>query len=244
MPFDLTTIIIIQAIFFFAAFVKGVTGLGFSTMCIPLLVMVVGVKEAISLVLLPSILSNIITMRSAGHFRETITRFWPMFLATVPGLIAGLWFLAGTKSDTSAAILGIILILFALFSLFNPSFALTEKAERMMNTPVGALTGLVNGMTGSQVMPVLPYLSALHLEANCFVQALNCSFTLSSLIMIVGMYSLSILNISGIPVSVLGIAAVFLGVYAGSAIRQKLPAETFRTLILVFMILLGIALVV
>ena len=44
----------IFAIFMFSAIAKGVTGLGFSTMCLPFLAMTVGLKEALPLLIIPS----------------------------------------------------------------------------------------------------------------------------------------------------------------------------------------------
>ena len=84
----------ILATYLFAATAKGVTGLGFSTTCLPILALLVGLKEALPLVLIPSICSNIVVMRQAGRFGETLRRFWPMLLALLPGLVLGLWTLA------------------------------------------------------------------------------------------------------------------------------------------------------
>ena len=52
----------ILAIFMFSATAKGVTGLGFSTMCLPFLAVTVGLKEALPLLISPSIATLI-------HFR-------------------------------------------------------------------------------------------------------------------------------------------------------------------------------
>ena len=76
--------------FFFAGFVKGTTGLGFSTTCLPFLVLALGLERAMPLVLIPSITSNILVMREVGNFGTAIKRFWPMYLATLPGLVIGL----------------------------------------------------------------------------------------------------------------------------------------------------------
>ncbi len=234
---------IILLIFFFAAFMKGITGLGFSTICVPLLTMIVGVKDAISLVLLPSILSNLVTMRTAGQFNVTIKRFWPLFLATIPGLLAGLYFLAGSGDELGSAILGAVLIFYAVFTLLSPELILPKKREKHLYIPVGLTTGLINGATGSQVMPVLPYLMSLQLERNQFVQALNCSFTLSSLIMIVGMSALSILSFENFLLSLSGGLCVFAGVHMGTIYRNRMPPAVFRNMILVFLILLGVSLI-
>ena len=108
MLFDITLVqsAAILATYLFAATAKGITGLGFSTTCLPILALVVGLKDALPLVILPSVWSNLIVMRQAGRFRETVARFWPMLLALLPGLALGLWTLAQIDGVQAGAVLG------------------------------------------------------------------------------------------------------------------------------------------
>lgn len=53
------------------------------------------------------------------------------------------------------------------------SFLLSANWEKRLRVPTGFLTGFINGLTGSQVMPVLPYLFSLNLDIKTFVQAIN-----------------------------------------------------------------------
>jgi uncharacterized membrane protein YfcA len=228
----------------FAALVKGITGLGFSTTCLPFLVLAVGLEKAIALVLLPSLASNLIVMRAAGHFRETLVRFWPMLAATVPGLLLGLWVLGRAETGALAAVLGGVLIAYCLYGLSGARFALSAGAERRLQPASGFSTGLVNGMTGSQILPILPFLLSLNLTPDRFVQAMNVSFTLSSLIMALGLARLGHLSVESGLVSMLGIAFVFAGVRIGTRIRRSLSPEIFRKAVLVLLILLGAGLIV
>ena len=121
----------ILATYLFAATAKGVTGLGFSTTCLPFLAMTVGLKEALPLLIIPSVSSNLVVMYGAGHFQETLYRFWPMLLATVPGLIIGLWALALVDGRLAGGVLGVVLILWCLFSYAKPELRLPNRWERM-----------------------------------------------------------------------------------------------------------------
>ncbi|MCG8529885.1 MAG: hypothetical protein MI749_04390, partial [Desulfovibrionales bacterium] len=60
------------ASFFVAAFLKGLTGLGFSTICISILAVFVDLRLAISLIFLPSLFSNLLVMVEAGHFNHPV----------------------------------------------------------------------------------------------------------------------------------------------------------------------------
>jgi hypothetical protein len=156
-----------------AAAIKGLTGLGFSTACLPIMALHLDLKIAIPLVIIPSVVSNIAIMRQAGNFRSALSKFYPLYLSTIPGLFAGLFVLISINADAAKAILGLMLIMYSLWALTNMSFSLSPKWERTLKIPTGFLTGFVNGMTGSQVMPILPYLLSLNLNKKVFVQAIS-----------------------------------------------------------------------
>ncbi|KZL21516.1 Sulfite exporter TauE/SafE [Pseudovibrio axinellae] len=232
----------IAGAFFFAAFVKGVTGLGFSTTCLPFLVYAVGLKRGIPLVLLPSITSNILVMVDAGYFREMVARFRWMLLLTIPGIVLGLWWLNVAPTQEAVVVLGFVLISYALFATFTPDLSMGRGLERLLGPVSGFITGVVNGITGSQIMPVLPYLLSLNLNSSQFVQAINCSFTLSSFVMATGLYYYGLLDLSALGVSALGLAFVYLGTKLGSRVRQHLSPSAFRTAVLVLLFALGVSL--
>jgi uncharacterized membrane protein YfcA len=242
---DLTAIeaAAILATYMFAATGKGVTGLGFSTTCLPILALFVGLKDAMPLVIIPSICSNLIVMRQVGHFRETIRRFWPMLLALLPGLALGLWALSRIDNVQAGAVLGIMLILWCGFSIAKPDLRLPERSESKLAPLSGFTTGIVNGITGAQVMPVVPFLMALHLGRNLFIQAINCSFTLSSLVMAFGLGQLGLFSRDDLLISVIGACFVFIGLKFGTVIRHRLSEKLFRNALMAMLTVMGLSLV-
>ncbi len=238
------TIAIVGAAFFFAAFSKGITGIGFSTTCLPILALAIGLKETLPLLLIPSVASNAIVMVEAGHLRESLRRFWPLLLATVPGIAAGLALLTWLDQDRAGGALGIVLFCYALFALRTPHLRLPGRLERPLAPLTGFLTGIVNGLTGSQVMPVLPFMLALRMDQDRFVQAINCSFTFCSLVMAVGLSKIGLMTGDAALASALGLVPVYLGVKLGSIVRRRLAPETFRKLVLAMLTAGGFLLIV
>ncbi len=239
---DATELAVVGAAFLFAAFVKGTTGLGFSTTCLPFLVLAVGLKPALPLLIIPSLSSNLLVMIDAGHFRATVRRFWPLYVASLPGIALGLAILSWVDPRGAAAVLGVVLIAYSLFSLGRPHVGLAARTARALAAPTGFLTGMVNGLTGSQVMPVLPYLLALGLEPNRFVQAINCSFTLCSLAMAIGLTQIGLMTVQAATVSILGLVPVYIGIKLGNRVRRLLSPDGFRRAVLVLLLLLGLGL--
>ena len=227
-----------------ASGIKGLTGIGFSTSCLPIMALRLDLKIAIPLVIVPSIVSNLVVMLQAGRFREAISRFWPLYLASIPGLVAGLTILVAIDADIAKAILGLVLISYALWALRNKTFSLSTEWERLLKMPVGLCTGFVNGLTGSQVMPVLPYLLSLNLNKNAFVQSINISFTLSSLVMLVGMSRLGHLSLNTFLTALGGLIPVLLTVYLAGRLQGRLTGAFHRTLVLTFLLVMGLILLV
>ena len=241
---SLLQVIAIIATYVFAATAKGITGLGFSTTCLPILALTVGLKDALALVVIPSLCSNLVVMRQAGRFGETVRRFWPMLLALLPGLALGLWTLSRVEGEEAGAVLGVILLLWCAFTLATPNLSLATKWERPLGPISGCLTGFINGLTGSQVIPAVPFLMMLNLDRNLFVQAINCSFTLSSLVMAVGLGQLGLFSTDALIVSVLGTCFVFFGLRLGTAVRHRLSETWFRNAVLTMLSLMGLGLIV
>jgi len=227
-----------------ASGIKGLTGIGFSTSCLPIMALRLDLKIAIPLVIVPSIVSNLVVMFQAGRFREAISRFWPLYLASIPGLVAGLTILVAIDANIAKAILGLVLISYALWALRNKTFSLSAEWERLLKMPVGLCTGFVNGLTGSQVMPVLPYLLSLKLNKNAFVQSINISFTLSSLIMLVGMNRLGHLSFNTFLTAFGGLIPVLLTVYLAGRLQGRLTGALHRTMVLTFLLVMGLILLV
>ena len=239
---DEIDLIFILTAYIVAASIKGLTGIGFSTSCLPIMALRLDLKVAIPLVIIPSIVSNIVVMIQAGRFREALKRFWPMYLASIPGLLIGLSILVAINVSAAKAILGLVLIVYVSWALANKHLALSEKWERILKPPAGFFTGFINGLTGSQVMPSLPYLLSLNLHKNDFVQAINISFTLSSLIMLVGINRLGHLPPSTFMLAVGGLIPVLTAVYIAGKLQHKLTGESHRKLVLGFLLVMGLIL--
>ena len=241
---DFTVAAIAGGAFFFAAFAKGITGMGFATTCLPLIALPLGLEFALPLVLVPSVASNIIVQVEAGHFRETMRRFWPMVFAAMTGVAIGIYLLSVVETRIASAVLGVVLIVYGVFALRTPDMSLPAQLEKPLAPVAGLTTGVINGLTGSQLMPVLPYLMSLKLDRERFVQAINCSFTASSLVMAAGLSQIGLMNWERVLVSTLGIVPVWVGLKLGTPLRRRISPDLFRTLVILMLMASGAMLVV
>jgi uncharacterized membrane protein YfcA len=226
-----------------AGLVKGTAGMGFSTTALPLLVLSLGVETAMPLVLIPSLSSNVFVMIEAGEFDAMVRRFWLMLLCLVPGLILGIWCLAVVDKASAAAVLGLVLVVYGIYALSRPAIRLPPHLEKPLQVPVGVMNGFVNGLTGSQIFPLPPYLLTLDLKPNQFTQTNNIAFTLSSLVMMAGLTQIGFMTLPIFLVSIAGIVPTYFGVKLGGMVRARIDAGTFRKMIIVVLMALGAVLI-
>lgn len=237
---DSYSIILAFSAFFVASFLKGLTGLGFSTLCLGFLAIFIDLKLAIPLVFLPSLSSNIMVMIESGRFIEAMKRFWPLYLIALPGLLLGIWFLSSSNNEIPKAVLGGVMVCYGIWGLAHGIMSLSPKGEKLLMLPVGFVSGLINGATGSQIMPIMPYLLGLKMDRNLFVQTINCSFTVNTLVMMVGLGKLGLLTLPVVGISAGGIIPVGLGIYLGGRLRKKVSESIYRRMVLILLITLGI----
>jgi uncharacterized protein len=229
---------------FVAGIVKGATGIGYSSCALPFLVAALGLKPAIMLLVVPAMASNIAVLATTGSLDRALKRFWPLYLATLPGIAAGIAMLMWADNRIPARILGLVIAAYVVLAWLQPPFQLSPRLARMAQLPVGLLNGLLTGFTGSQVMPLMPYMMAQKLDTSLFVQAVNVAVVIASAFLGLGLIAAGAMSASDLGLSGLAAAPALLGVYIGTWSRRQIPAGHFRSLVLAVLLLIGVSLFV
>ncbi|NER82549.1 MAG: TSUP family transporter [Leptolyngbya sp. SIO1D8] len=140
-------------------------------------------------------------------------------------------------------VLSIVLIAYVAWAFLSFPAQLSEPIAQRLAIPVGFTTGIVNGLTGSQVMPILPYFLALNLERDALITAINLSFTFSSLLMLLGLGYLGLIQLPLLGLALGGIVTVALGITLGAQVRKLLAPDLYKRLVLMVLAGLGFVLV-
>jgi uncharacterized membrane protein YfcA len=242
MAFTFEALLATALCFLAAGLMKGLTGLGFLTVCVVSLTLIVGLKTAVALVLVPSLLSNLFIMVDVGRFLQTTRSFWRLYLASAPGVVVGVQLLIVIDQDLAAAILGSVVVAYTVLALAKPTVPLPDGLRRALQVPVGLAHGIVAGLTGSQLMPLFPYLFALKLESATLLQTCNTIFTLCSLLTAALLFNGGLLTPEIGLLSLAGTMPTLLGVLVGSGLRRRLSVESFRIIVLCVILALGLVL--
>ena len=228
---------------FLAGIVKGATGLGYSSCALPFLVSAIGLKPAMALVVVPAMATNVTVACTAGHFFETSRRFASLYLAMLPGIAIGVYLLVWINQAIAVQALGTIIIAYVLLTAFRPQMSLPQALEHLLKVPTGFMNGVLTGLTGSQVMPLFPYMMALNLDPGRLVQAINLAVLLASLLLAVGLLAAGIMTPQLLAISVLALAPALAGCQLGARARKYIPVEQFKSIVLFVLLVTGALLV-
>src|SRR5436190_20907565 len=89
-------VLLALAVFALAGTVKGLVGLGLPTITIALTSLVLPLTEAIALIALPTIITNVWQAAVGGRFRSIVRRHWPLIVPLALALYPTMW-LAGQQ---------------------------------------------------------------------------------------------------------------------------------------------------
>lgn len=229
----------IGATFFAAGTVKGVTGMGLPTVAMGVLGALISPLAAASLLIVPSLVTNVWQLMAGPGFRAIIRRLWPMMLAICAGTMPGAAWLASGDAGATTTVLGLALVIYASYTLLARQLAVPRRIEPLLSPVVGGLTGIVSGATGVFVIPAVPYLQALGLSRDDLVQALGLSFTVSTVALAISLGAHGAFAMDRMALSLLALAPALIGMWAGQKLRNRISAATFRRVFLVFLLLLG-----
>src|SRR5262249_48329515 len=133
--------------------------------------------------------------------------------------------------------LGILTVLYAILALTRPALVLAKGLERYLQIPVGLLNGFFTGLTGSQVLPLLPFMLALRLDPDRLVQANNVAVSLASAFLAMALLAAGLVSWPILGFSIAAVVPALVGVMIGNRARRHIPAPAFRMLILALLMI-------
>src|SRR5438552_18524213 len=115
-------LLLVTTTFLLAGFVKGALGLGLPTVSMGLLAVSMPPAQAIAIVIVPAIVTNIWQTFGGPYLRDIMRRLWPLMLGTVIGIWLNAGLLTGPYAPYGTVILGVLLVVYAVTGLIKLHF--------------------------------------------------------------------------------------------------------------------------
>lgn len=231
---------LITATFLLGGIVKGMTGLGFPIVVLTMLATTIGLKEAMGLLIVPGVVTNIWQALAGGAFIPILKRIWTLLVTSVAGIWAGVQILATADTTLLVGLLGTLLFVYSAISLARPQIPPPKNKESLLSPLMGAAGGFMFGLTGSYMIPAVLYIQALGMTRDNFVQALGMAFCLVMAALGLFMSRSAILPMDVVILSVGALVPTAVGMLLGQRVRHKLSEEKFRKVFFIALCFAGL----
>lgn len=216
-------------VFALAGMIKGTIGLGLPAVAMGLLTLFISPFQAATLLIVPSMVTNVWQLFAEGHVLRLVRRFWSLLMGIIVGSIWSVFPTLGHGEFQSEALLGGMLTLYGLYGLFAKNMPNLAPYEKYLSPVIGYLGGALTVATGVIVIPVVPFLQSLHLKRDDLVQSLGLAFTVSTLCLAVFLQQNSI---EAMPfdykMALIALFPALVGMWLGTKIRYRIPEQKFR----------------
>jgi len=230
--------VLIALAFVVAGFIKGALGIGLPTVVMGLLSLAMPPAQAAMLMVMPALATNVWQMAAGPALGALLRRFAWLIVAVFIGTFATVEFLTRTSAKAGVA-LGALLAAYGAYGLLARRFQVARATERWLAPVVGLATGALNGATGVFVIPTVPYLTSIRMDADELVQSIGilafvCPFALGLALAAHGQYRTDLAG-----GSFLALFPALAGMTIGIRLRRRLAAATFMRWFFIGLVCLG-----
>jgi hypothetical protein len=236
---DPALLLVIAVAFSTAGVIKGAIGMGLPTTAIAILTLSLGLREAVVLLLVPSLVANIWQIMRGGALLALLRRFWLLNAAACLGIWAGTMILFRVDPRLLSGLLGAVIMIYAALDLSSLQLKLRPKREAAWSASVGFGAGLLTGTTGSLLMPLVVYLQALGLDKDRFVQAVGLSLLIGTVAWAAALFDQDAVDGPAALLSGYALIPTLLGMMVGIWLRDRISQTLFRRIVSLFLLVIG-----
>ena len=229
---DSAAIAAIFAIAVVGALAHGTIGFGFPIISTPLVALLIEVKTAVLVTVVPNLAINLISILRGGRWRESIGRHWPVALCVVAGTLLGTRLLISAPPEPLRLLLAaMILVYLQQERLRGLDWSWISRAPRASGVGFGLLGGILSGAVNVAAPPLIIYFMALELGPVAMTQTLNLCFlagktTQAASLGLAVPGASRLLSIS-VPLTAVAVSALLVGM----RLQSGMQPETYRRLL-------------
>ena len=222
-----------------AGIIKGAIGFGFPSLATPLLSLVVDVKTAVVVLILPNIVMDGIQFARRGAPLATVRRFGTLLLSGGVGIVLGTRVLTLLSPRTATLILGVFVLLFVALSVTGLAPKIPPHWEPWLSPPAGFAAGVIGGVTNSPATALVLYFHGIGLAKHDFISSIAFTFFFYKLVQLGAVTWYGLLPWSLLGVSVALTAVALAGFAVGLRVQDRMDQRSFNRVVLVFLAVLG-----
>lgn len=240
MDLSLTLLLLVSLIIFFSAIAHGIIGFAFPLIATPLVALLIDIKIAVALTIIPNLIINLISAFKGKMDINLFKTFWPISLYIILGTIVGTQALLYLPQDLLKLILIGIIVLYLLQDRFKQLSLINTLAHKPYARGLFSLIGgFFSGSVNTGSVPLLLYFMSIQFQPLFMTQVLNASFAGSKVIQFIT------LELAGGFGTIRGELILFLslisllGVLIGFKVHSRVPVAMYFRLLRAFLATIG-----
>jgi uncharacterized membrane protein YfcA len=230
------TLLAVPAVIFLATFIRSAFGFGEALVAVPLLALVIPVDVAAPLAVLCSITVAAVILVQDWHHVHVRSAGW-LVLSTLFGLPLGLWLLTAVAEPVVKAILAVVILAFATYSLVSRRpFALPDDRLAWL---FGFGAGVLGGAYGMNGPPLVIYGALRGWSAEHFRATLQGYFLPASVLGMAGYWLAGLWVPAVTHYYLLSLVPALAAIFVGRVAHQRMAGRSFFRYVHVGLLVVG-----
>ena len=237
-------LLIFALIVFASSLIHGSIGFGFGMMATPAIAMFTDIQTAITYILVPTMLVNLVSILSEGRFFEALKKFWFIIALMVIGSCIGTVILIYFNSEYFKLLLAFIIFIYLLQSLVKIEASFISANPKASTYGLGIIGGVVSGLTNVVAPLTIMYTLELKYSKKDTIQLSNLCFLFTKIGQIAVFVYFGAFTQSAVELSALSFIVVGIGLFFGLKIKKIIDAKFYIKILKVLLFIIACVLVV
>ena len=237
-PLALAALVVI---FLLAGIIKGFLGIGMPAAAMGFLTLFLPPAEAIPLLWLPILVTNMLQFAHAPQKKEIASTYWLFAVALIVAIFVTSMFAGHYPAALLTVAIGIAMVIFSLNSLMG--ITLPIGPGKGWQVGFGVISGILGGVSSIWSPTVAMYLVARNVDKERFIGATGFLFLLGAVALGAGEIVAGLITIPVLLKSLIGLGVVLIGFRVGEMMRGGVSQELFRRIVLIAFLVMGVRLI-
>jgi uncharacterized membrane protein YfcA len=236
-------LLLLALILFIASLVHGSIGFGFPMIATPLIALTTDIQTAIIYTLIPTLLVNIISIISEGHFLKAFKRFYPLAIFAMIGSAIGTQILIYNSSDIFKLLLAVAILFYLSIDLIQYKLTWIYNYPKLSRIVFGFGAGILSGLTNAMAPILIIYTLESKFTKSEIIQASNICFFFGKVIQIILFSFASVFTLEEMNHSFILLIVVAIALYIGIKIKAYFNTGLYKMIIKVVLFIISLLLI-
>lgn len=217
-------------------------GVGLPLVVVPTLSLLVPAPQAMGLLVMPVLISNVWQALESGNIRYSLRRFGSLAVVQLVVTLLTVKYSSGLSVENLNLLIASCLLVAVFWMGLKPNLSVAPRYELAACILVGALAGFMGGVSSLTGPFIITLLMALKLTREQFIGSISIIYLAGSMPMYGAMLWYERFGWAEVGLSALGLLPMFAGLQMGKLLRHRLSEEVFRKILLAYLFVLAIVL--